>query len=126
MPRALVFLVLALAGGAHAAERPNIVLVVADDVGFSDLGAYGSEIATPTIDALARSGVQFANFHASPICAPSRAMLLTGMDSHLAGVGNLPETTPVEYRDAPAYQGRLAANVATVASDWPMRATAPT
>lgn len=96
--------------------RPNIVLILIDDVGFSDLGAYGSEIATPNIDALAARGALFSNFHASPICAPSRAMLMTGADSHLAGVGNLPESVPLEHRGEPAYLGHLADDVVTVAS----------
>lgn len=109
---------LALAGlPAKAQEtRPNIVLILIDDVGFSDLGAYGSEIATPNIDALAARGALFSNFHASPICAPSRAMLMTGVDSHLAGVGNLPESVPLEHRGEPAYLGHLADDVVTVAS----------
>lgn len=97
-------------------ERPNIVLILVDDVGFSDLGAYGSEISTPNIDALAARGALFSNFHASPICAPSRAMLMTGVDSHLAGVGNLPESVPLEHRGAPAYRGHLSDDVVTIAS----------
>lgn len=96
--------------------RPNIVVILADDAGFSDFGAYGSEISTPHIDALAARGALFSNFHASPICAPSRAMLLTGMTSHLAGVGNLPETLPPQHQGAPAYLGRLADDVVTVAA----------
>ncbi|MFA7264628.1 MAG: arylsulfatase [Caulobacter sp.] len=112
---------LALAFGPSAAApvpapAPNIVLILVDDAGYTDFGAYGSEIATPTLDALAASGTRFANFHASPMCAPSRAMLMTGVDSHTAGVANLPESTPPEHRDDPAYQGRLAANVVTLAS----------
>lgn len=102
--------------GAEPSGPPNVVLILADDVAFSDFGAYGSEISTPTIDALAERGVRFANFHASPMCAPSRAMLMTGVSSHRAGVANLPETTPAEFRGAPAYRGRLATNVETIAS----------
>lgn len=102
---------------AQAQEvRPNIVLILADDVGFSDFGAYGSEISTPHIDALAASGTLFSNFHASPICAPSRAMLMTGVDSHLAGIGNLPESAPLEHRGRPGYLGHLSEDVVTVAS----------
>lgn len=97
-------------------KQPNIVLILIDDAGYTDLGAYGSEIATPTIDALAARGTKFANFHASPMCAPSRAMLLTGVDSHTAGVANLPESTPPEHRGNPAYQGKLSKDVVTVAS----------
>ncbi|MEQ8282510.1 MAG: sulfatase-like hydrolase/transferase [Parvibaculum sp.] len=96
--------------------RPNIVLILADDVAFSDFGAYGSEISTPNIDALAARGTLFSNFHASPICAPSRAMLMTGVDSHLAGIGNLPESAPLEHRGQPGYLGQLADDVVTVAS----------
>lgn len=99
-----------------AAAPPNIVLVVIDDGGYTDLGAYGSEIATPNIDSLAARGTRFSNFHASPMCAPSRAMLLTGVDSHTAGIANLPETTPDEHRGVAAYRGSLAKNVTTVAT----------
>jgi arylsulfatase/uncharacterized sulfatase len=116
-------LALALALGAPAPgltktapNAPNIVLVVIDDGGYTDLGAYGSEIATPNIDALAARGARFSNFHASPMCAPSRAMLLTGVDSHTAGIANLPESTPDEHRDVAAYRGRLAKNVTTVST----------
>jgi len=112
---AAVLLMPGLAAQAEEA-RPNIVLILIDDVGFSDLGAYGSEIATPNIDALAARGALFSNFHASPVCAPSRAMLMTGVDSHLAGVGNLPESLPLEHRGAPGYLGHLADDVVTVAS----------
>ncbi|MEX0840089.1 MAG: arylsulfatase [Parvibaculum sp.] len=113
---ALVLWLAALLPAAAQEARPNIVLILADDVGFSDFGAYGSEISTPNIDALAARGTLFSNFHASPICAPSRAMLMTGVDSHLAGIGNLPESAPPEHRGQPGYLGRLADDVVTVAS----------
>ena len=107
-----------LAGSASAAtsRRPNIVLILADDVGYTDFGAYGSEIATPNIDALAARGVTFSNFHTSPMCAPSRAMLMTGADSHEAGVGNLPEFVPLAHRGRPGYLGELDDGVVTIAS----------
>ncbi|MDO9475883.1 MAG: sulfatase-like hydrolase/transferase, partial [Pseudohongiella sp.] len=70
-------IVLCLALPAVAAQ-PNIVLILIDDAGFTDLGVYGSEINTPNIDSLAASGVMFSNFHTAPTCAPSRAMLMTG------------------------------------------------
>lgn len=101
---------------AGASERPNIVILLADDVGFSDFGAYGSEIRTPNIDALAAAGMQFTNFHVSPNCAPTRAMLLTGVSNHRAGVANIPETIPPSQRDHPAYRGRLRNDVVTLAS----------
>ena len=114
-----VALVAALTGSAFASDappRPNIVLVVIDDASPTDLGAYGSEIATPNIDRLAANGARFTNFHATPMCAPSRAMLLTGLDSHVAGIANLPETVPVSHEGRPGYLGRLADNVVTIAS----------
>lgn len=113
---ALMLWLAALLPAVAQDARPNIVLILADDAGFSDFGAYGSEIATPNIDALAAKGTLFSNFHASPICAPSRAMLMTGVDSHLAGIGNLPESAPLEHRGRPGYLGRLADDVVTVAS----------
>ena len=98
------------------ASRPNVVVVVADDVGFSDLGAYGSEIRTPHIDAIASRGVMFSNFHVSPMCSPSRAMLLTGVDAHLAGVATLYVATPLRHRGRPGYEGELRTDVVTIAS----------
>ena len=102
-------------GTAGADDRPNIVLILADDLGFSDVGVYGSEIATPTIDALAEQGISFTNFHTAASCAPSRAMLLTGVDSHRAGVANIPEAIPPEQAHSPNYQGSLSPNVVTIA-----------
>ena len=78
---------------------PNIVLILIDDSGLMDFGSFGGEAQTPNIDSLAKSGTMFTNMHASPVCAPSRAMLLTGSDNHLAGVANLPEMLPKEYQD---------------------------
>ena len=79
-------------------QRPNIVLVLADDLGFSDLGSYGSEINTPNLDAIAEQRLRFSNYHTAANCAPARAMLLTGVDAHLAGVPNIPEMLPPELQ----------------------------
>jgi len=98
------------------AVRPNIVLLLADDWGFTDVGAYGSEIATPHIDALAQRGIRFSNFHVAASCSPTRAMLLTGVDNHRNGLGNLLEAMPRSHRGQPGYQGSLTRNVVTVAS----------
>jgi arylsulfatase A-like enzyme len=116
--RHLVALLLAgaaLPAGAQPAARPNIVLIIADDWGFSDPGSYGSEIATPTIDALARKGSRFASFHVAASCSPTRAMLLTGVNAHKAGLGNMPETIPPEHRGKPGYNAVLAPGVTTLA-----------
>ncbi|MBU0937219.1 MAG: arylsulfatase [Spirochaetes bacterium] len=96
--------------------RPNIVLILADDLSFSDLGAFGSEIQTPNLDRLAERGMKFSNYHTAPSCAPSRAMLLTGVNSHRAGVPNIPEALPPEQEVFDNYDGVLSSNVATVAS----------
>ncbi|MCB1689055.1 MAG: arylsulfatase [Halioglobus sp.] len=101
---------------AVAGARPNIVLIVADDIGYSDFGAFGGEIETPHIDALAREGVRFANFHAASSCAPTRAMLLTGVDNHRAGIGSMRELMPLAHRGEPGYDGVLNASVQTIAS----------
>ena len=101
---------------AAEAVRPNILLVLADDLGFSDLASYGSEISTPTLDALAEQGVRFTNYHTAANCAPARAMLLTGVDAHVAGVPNIPEMLAPEQRSHAHYQGVLGSNVVTVAT----------
>ena len=67
---------------------PNIVFIVLDDVGYSDLGCYGSEISTPCIDALASTGVRYSNFHVTSMCSPTRACLLTGRNAHAVGHGH--------------------------------------
>ncbi|MDH3211300.1 MAG: arylsulfatase [Myxococcales bacterium] len=97
-------------------ERPNILLVVADDLGYSDLGAYGSEIPTPRLDALAESGLRATDFYVSPRGAPSRAMLLTGVDHHIAGFGNVGRRLAPNQEGRPGYEGRLNGHVVTVAS----------
>lgn len=97
-------------------QPPNIVLILIDDAGLMDLGAYGGEAATPNIDALAQQGMMFTNYHSSPVCAPSRAMLLTGADSHLTGVPNIPEFLTAEQQQLPGYQGILNNKVKTIAT----------
>jgi len=69
--------------------RPNILLIAADDLGFTDLGCYGSEISTPNIDALSKQGIRNTSFCTAPTCSPSRAMLLTGTTAHLSGLGTM-------------------------------------
>ena len=79
----------ASSSAAQAADRPNIVIILVDDMGFSDLGCYGSEIPTPNIDALAAGGVRFTQFYNTARCSPTRASLLTGLYPHQAGMGHL-------------------------------------
>ena len=70
----------------RADVQPNILVIMADDLGFSDLRCYGSDIDTPNIDALAAGGLQFTNFHVTPLCSPTRAALLTGRSQHAVGM----------------------------------------
>jgi arylsulfatase len=87
--------------------RPNFLVIVADDLGFSDIGAFGGEINTPNLDRLAYSGVRLTDFHSAPACSPTRAMLLTGTDHHVAGIGTMLEMAAPEFRGAPGYEGYL-------------------
>jgi len=96
--------------------RPNIVFILADDLGYTDIAPYGSEVNTPSLSALAEQGVRFTNFHTAANCAPARAMLLTGVDSHLAGVPNIPEMLAPQQRVHANYQGVLGDDVVTVAT----------
>jgi len=101
----LVGPVAALAPGEP--RRPNIVMIVADDMGFSDMGLFGGEIRTPNLDGLAQRGVRFTNFYCGPSCSPTRAMLFSGADSHVAGLGNMDEWTAPNQRGVPGYEGVL-------------------
>ena len=103
-------------GGAAENERPNIMLIMADDLGYTDIGAFGSEIRTPNIDALARSGIAMTNFYAAPTCSPARAMLLSGMDSHFTGFGTMAEHLAVNQRGQAGFEGYLSEDVVTVAT----------
>ncbi len=97
-------------------SRPNILLIVADDMGYSDLGCFGGEIRTPNIDALAARGLRATHFYAAPSCSPTRSMLLSGTDSHIAGIGNMAEWTGPTQRDQPGYEGFLNTRVVTAAT----------
>lgn len=123
---ALLLPVLALAvlvgakGPAGAADtstdrRPNVVVILADDVALMDFGTYGGEARTPNIDALAARGALFTQYRASPLCSPSRAMLLTGIDAHQTGVATIPEVLPKEQKGKPGYTMALEPGVLTLA-----------
>lgn len=101
-----------LATSACAAEQrhPNIIVILVDDMGFADLGCYGSEIPTPHLDALAANGLRFTQFYNTGRCCPTRASLLTGLYPHQAGVGHM-----TEDKGVPGYQGRLNDSCVTIA-----------
>ncbi len=98
------------------AKRPNMVVMLADDWGFSDVGLFGGEIQTPNLNQLAQNGMRFSNFHVSASCSPTRSMLLTGVDNHLNGVGNMRETIPQSHVGRTGYLSVLNQRVVTVSS----------
>jgi len=108
--QAIVVALVGLTNFVAAADKPNIIVILVDDMGFSDLGCYGSEIPTPNLDALAANGLRFTQFYNTGRCCPTRASLLTGMYSHQVGVGHM-----VEDRGQPGYRGRLNENCVTIA-----------
>jgi arylsulfatase len=127
IPVLATILALALTTGAmqpHAADaqqsrqqskKPNILLIVADDMGYSDIGSYGGEIKTPVLDQLAQQGVRYTDFYVSPTCSVTRSMLLSGTDNHVAGLGNMGELNAPNQVGKPGYEGVLNKRVASVA-----------
>src|SRR5262245_9944750 len=95
---------------AAAQSRPNIIIIMSDDMGFSDIGCYGGEINTPNLDSLAANGVRFTQFYNTARCCPTRAALLTGLYPHQAGVGHM-----MEDRGHDGYRGDLNRNAVTIA-----------
>jgi arylsulfatase A-like enzyme len=110
--RCLLSIVLCLPSSLQAVP-PNIILIMADDVGYSDLGCYGSEISTPTLDALAQGGVRFTQFYNTARCCPTRAALLTGLYSHQAGIGHMVDDWSTKVGEA--YAGDLSKRAVTIA-----------
>lgn len=107
-----------LAGIAHAEQAgvrpPNVLIIVADDMGYTDIGAFGGrDIHTPNIDRLASSGIRLSNFHTLPTCAPTRSVLLTGVDNHLSGIGS--QVLSDHQVGQPGYEGHLNQRVVTLA-----------
>ncbi|MBI1353049.1 MAG: sulfatase-like hydrolase/transferase [Acidobacteria bacterium] len=111
-----LFLFLLLCVGAAAAERPNIIVILADDMGFSDIGCYGGEVRTPNIDALAEGGVRFRQFYNAGRCCPTRASLLTGLYAHQAGIGHMTNEQDFRFDQGyGAYSGQLNRHCVTIA-----------
>jgi len=104
----------AMAYAEDAPRRPNIVIILGDDLGFADMGAFGSEIKTPNLDSLANEGVRFTNFYTHATCSPTRSMLLSGVDTHLNGLGNMDEYTAPNQQNVPGYEGYLNKQVLTL------------
>src|SRR5881227_1982686 len=107
---AVALAVLPTVRAADAPPRPNVVIVLTDDMGFSDLSCYGGEIRTPNLDALAAGGLRFTQFYNTARCCPTRAALLTGMYSHQASVGHM-----MDDKGSAAYRGDLNPKTPTIA-----------
>jgi arylsulfatase A-like enzyme len=109
----------ALAAGAGTdpvpKARPNVLVVLADDLGFSDIAPFGGEINTPNLQRMAREGVRLTNFHVAPTCSPTRAMLLTGVDNHIVGFGTMRDDETAEQKGKPGYETYLNDRAVTVA-----------
>jgi arylsulfatase len=111
---AAAFAAPAIATAADAPRRPNIVIILGDDMGFADMGSFGGELRTPNLDALGKDGVRFTSFYTHASCSPTRSMLLTGVDTHLNGLGNMDEWTAPNQRGVPGYEGHLNNRVVTL------------
>ena len=109
-----VLFLLSLSTAAQS-KSPNFLLVMVDDMGWSDIASFGSEIDTPNLDAIARNGVKFTDFHVSVSCSPTRSMLLSGTDNHIAGLGNMGEMIAPEQKGKPGYEGYLNERVISLA-----------
>ena len=95
--------------------RPNVVMIMVDDAGLMDFQPFGGEARMPNIQSLAEQGVRFTNYRSSSLCAPSRAMLLTGIDNHRTGIATIPEVIPEDHEGAPGYSLVLEPGVRTIA-----------
>jgi len=104
----------AVTATAAPPDRPNIVIILGDDLGFSDMGQFGGEIKTPNFDSLAREGVRFTNFYTHASCSPTRSTMLSGIDTHLNGLGNMDEWTAPNQMGVPGYEGYLREQVVTL------------
>ena len=87
--------------------RPNILVLIADDLGYTDIGAFGGEIRTPNLDTLAASGLRFTSFYTAATCSPTRAMLLSGVDHHRAGLGGMASLMGDDLQGRIGYEGYL-------------------
>ena len=112
---ALAWCVVGISQVSASEKRPNVLLVMADDMGWTDIGSFGSEIKTPNLDALAKRGISFTDFHVSVACSPTRSMLLSGNDNHVAGLGNMGEMLTEDQKGKPGYEGYLNDRVVSLA-----------
>ena len=111
---ALIPMTLTTVAWSATAKQPNVLLIVADDLGYSDIAPFGGEISTPNLTKLAKSGTIMSDFHAGPTCSVTRSMLLTGNDNHQAGLGTMAEYLQPEQMGKVGYEGKLNKQVMTL------------
>lgn len=111
----LIISILSIDLQAQNQDKPNFIVIVADDMGYSDMGAFGGEINTPNLDKLAKEGTRYTNYYVAPTCSPTRSMLLTGIDNHLVGLGNMYEYPAPNQLKEKGYEGYLTNDVPTIA-----------
>lgn len=102
---------------SSSTKRPNFLVIVADDLGYSDISPFGGEIKTPTLEKLAKDGIRLSNFHTASACSPTRSMLFSGTDNHIAGLGQMMEhmaAFPDVFKGVPGYEGYLNWRVAAL------------
>lgn len=114
MTSKILILLLWVSFSVWSDDRPNIVIILADDMGFADMGSFGGEIATPNLDALAMEGLRFSQFYTHASCSPTRSLLLSGVDTHINGLGNMSEWIAPNQRGVPGYEGYLNDAVVTL------------
>ncbi len=110
----LLMILVSFSIAQESKKQPNFVVIVADDMGYSDMANFGGDISTPNLDALAENGVRYTNFYTAPTCSPTRAMLLSGMDNHLAGIGNMYERMAPNQEGVDGYEGVLNDRIAAL------------
>ena len=103
------------AQSATGAKKPNFLVIMGDDLGYSDIGSFGSEISTPNLDTLAKEGKIFTNYHTAPTCSPARVALMTGVDWHIGGIGTMYELIAPNQVGKPGYETYINDRVVTVA-----------
>jgi arylsulfatase A-like enzyme len=100
---------------AKLGDRPNVLVIMGDDFGFSDIGSFGSEIHTPNLDAIAKQGMILTNYHTLSVCSPARLSFLTGVDNHIGGLGTMYENIAPNQVGKPGYETYINNKVVTVA-----------
>ena len=96
-------------------KRPNILAIMGDDLGFSDIGSFGSEISTPNLDQLSKESTIFTNYHTNPVCSPARVAFLTGVDNHIGGIGTMYENIAPNQVGKPGYETYINNKTVTIA-----------